>query len=201
MDRLHPAEQAAVGGLGAAVLVPAVADRGLLGFAALGRKASGDIYTPTDLALLGMVGAAASASLMRFDDEDLLREARVLQGRLRQFVPASIAQLLADGRTLEDGERRLSILFADLRGYTSIAEGHVDEEVFRIVSRYTETVTRVVSEHGGTVVEFNGDGMMAVFGAPNPLPDKERRALAAARQIVAEVSALRSTTLGAEGDG
>jgi adenylate cyclase len=64
------------------------------------------------------------------------------------------------------------------------------EEVFQLVNRYTETVTRAVAEHGGTVVEFNGDGMMAVFGAPEPLPDKERRALAAARRIVADVGGL-----------
>jgi len=87
----------------------------------------------------------------------------------------------------------------DLRGYTSLAEGRGAEEIFRIVSAYTETVTRVVSQHGGTVVEFNGDGMMAVFGAPDPLPDKERRALAAARQIVAEVSGLQGLPLGPGG--
>ena len=95
----------------------------------------------------------------------------------------------------------MSILFADLRGYSTLAEGRVAEDVFRIISRYTETVTRVVSQHGGTVVEFNGDGMMAVFGAPNPLPDKERRALAAARQIVTEVAALRVAAPGLESTG
>lgn len=197
MERLSAPDQAALRGLGASVLVPVVRERGLAAFVALGAKASGDIYTATDLALLGMVGGGVSASLLRFGDEELLREARTLQQKLRQYVPASIAEQLAGGSDLEAGERVISVLFADLRGYTGLAEGRVAEEVFRIVSRYTEAVTSVVTQHGGTVVEFNGDGLMAVFGAPQPLPDKERHALAAARGIVAAVSALASPALGA----
>jgi adenylate cyclase len=58
------------------------------------------------------------------------------------------------------------------------------------VNRYTETVSRIVRAHGGTVVEFNGDGMMAVFGAPAPLAQKERAAVAASREIVLSVGSL-----------
>jgi class 3 adenylate cyclase len=198
-ERADAAERAELIGLGAAVLVPVVRDRMLLALVALGRKGSGDVYTPTDLALLSLVGGSVSAWIARFDAGELLREARALQDKLRQYVPASIADELARGRDLEAGERVISVLFADLRGYTSLAEGRHAEEIFRIVNRYTEAVTRVVTEHGGTVVEFNGDGMMAVFGAPGPLPDKERRALAAARRIVSEVSALESPVLGPGG--
>jgi class 3 adenylate cyclase len=197
--RLDAQDRAALSGLGAALLVPVIRERGLAAFVALGAKVSGDIYTATDLALLGMVGGGVSASLLRFDDEELLREARGLQERLRQYVPASIADQLVRGRELEDGERVVSVLFVDLRGYTGLVEGRMAEEIFGVVSAYTEAVSRVVTEHGGTVVEFNGDGMMAVFGAPKPLPDKERRALSAARGIVAAVSGLVSPSLAPQG--
>lgn len=62
--------------------------------------------------------------------------------------------------------------------------------VISTVNRYTETVSRIVREHGGSVVEFNGDGMMAVFGAPGRLADKERAAVEAGREIVVSVGAL-----------
>ena len=63
------------------------------------------------------------------------------------------------------------------------------------MNRYTETVSGIVRAHGGTVVEFNGDGMMAVFGAPTPLAEKERHAVYAAREIVDSV---RSIVLGSQ---
>jgi class 3 adenylate cyclase len=184
---LDAADAAILGSLAAALLIPIPHGGQLAAFVALGPKRSGDIYTATDRALLGLVGASTSASLARFGGEALLEEALDLQTRLRQYVPASIAKRLAQGRSPEAGERIVSVLFADLRGYTTLVEGRRAEEIFSLVSRYTEAVTRAVAACGGTVVEFNGDGMMAVFGAPDPLPDKERMALAAARRIVDDV--------------
>jgi adenylate cyclase len=60
------------------------------------------------------------------------------------------------------------------------------------VNRYTETVSQIVRKHGGSVVEFNGDGMMAVFGAPAELPTKERAAVEASREIGPAVGALQT---------
>jgi class 3 adenylate cyclase len=187
---LDAADAAVLGSLAAAVLIPVTHDETLAAFIALGRKRSGDVYTATDRALLGLVGASASASIARFSGEALLREARELQARLRQYVPASIAKRLAQGRSPEAGERVVTVLFVDLRGYATLAEGQRNEDVFSLVSRYTEAVSRAVAACSGTVVEFNGDGMMAVFGAPDPLPEKERLALAAARRMVDDVLAM-----------
>ena len=102
----------------------------------------------------------------------------------------AIAEELASGGSLEEGEREVSVLFVDVRGYTSFAERRAAPEIFDSVNRYTRTVSDVVLRHGGVVVEFNGDGMMAVFGAPRPLPRKEEAALRAARDLAAEVGAL-----------
>ena len=60
------------------------------------------------------------------------------------------------------------------------------------MNRYTETVSQIVQRHAGSVVEFNGDGMMAVFGAPRELAHKERAAVEAGREIVEAVGALAS---------
>ena len=192
LDQLgaSPADRAALETLAVSVLLPVSRSHNLAAFAVLGRKRSGDTYTATDITLLGTVAASVSISLERVSDRRLLSEARRMQEKLRQYVPGSIAVEITRGRELEAGERDVSVLFADLRDYTSMSEQRRPEEVFSTVSRYTEAVSRVVVAHGGTVVEFNGDGMMAVFGAPDPLPGKEERALDAARGIVAEVRAL-----------
>jgi class 3 adenylate cyclase len=188
--RANASDRAVLGSLGAAVLVPVAWEGELAAFIVLGRKSSGDVYTATDLALLGLVGSKLSSAIARRGRDVLLEEARSLQERLRQYVPASVAARLSQGRSPETGEQEVSILFADLRGYTSLAEGRRAEDIFGLVSRYAQAVGAAVTEHGGSVVEFNGDGMMAVFGAPDPLPDKEVRAVEAALQIVEKVGAL-----------
>jgi class 3 adenylate cyclase len=156
----------------------------------LGRKVSGDIYTSTDRALLLVVASQLSVQLLRFGERELLAEAQSMQERLRRWVPGSVADELARGHELDPVEREVSILFVDIRGYASFAEGRPAAEIFSTVNRYTQAVSQAVRDHGGTVVEFNGDGMMAVFGAPEPLADKERCAVAAARQITQSMASL-----------
>jgi adenylate cyclase len=186
-----PGRHAVLASIGAAVLIP-VRSQGspLAAFLCLGPKRSGDIYTTTDLALLTAVGAKVSAELQRFDEAEIARQARAMQDALRRYVPQQVAAQVISGRDLDPREREVSVLFVDIRGYTSYAEEKSAAEVFSTVNRYTETVSRVVRAHGGTVVEFNGDGMMSVFGAPEPLADKEWSAVVTGREIVAAVRAL-----------
>jgi class 3 adenylate cyclase len=188
---LRPADFALLDSLGAAVLLP-VGRRSdtLAAFICLGQKRSGDVYTSTDLALLAAVADKASGELLRFDEAEIRRQARAMQDALRRYVPGSVAARVVSGQELEAGEREVTVFFVDIRGYTTYSEGRTAAEIFSTVNRYTETVSRVVRTHGGTIVEFNGDGMMAVFGAPEPLAAKERAAVTAGREVVAAVRAL-----------
>jgi class 3 adenylate cyclase len=102
----------------------------------------------------------------------------------------AVADQLASGAELETRERDVAVLFVDLRGYTTYAEGRPPEDVFSTVDRFTEAVSRIVRRHGGNVVEFGGDGMMAVFGAPEELRDKERVAVDAGYEISSTVPSL-----------
>jgi class 3 adenylate cyclase len=190
---LRPFDRAVLASLGAEVLMPVRCRNSLCSFLSLGRKRSGDIYTTTDLALLDGVAQKVSAELQRFEEEEIVRQSRAMQEALRRYVPDRIAAHIVSGQTLEATEREVSVLFVDLRGYTTYAEDRSAEEVFSVVNRYTEAVSTEVRTHGGTVVEFNGDGMMSVFGAPEPLADKEWAAVAAGREIV---RAVRSLALG-----
>jgi class 3 adenylate cyclase len=188
---LRPIDHAVLASIGATVLIP-VSPQGspLAAFLCLGPKRSGDIYTTTDLALLTAVGVKVSAELQRFDEAEIALQARAMQDALRRYVPEQVAAQVISGRNLNPREREVSVLFVDIRGYTSYAEEKSAAEVFSTVNRYTETVSRVVRAHGGTVVEFNGDGMMSVFGAPEPLADKELSAVVTGLEIVAAVRAL-----------
>src|SRR6266536_2962028 len=118
-------------------------------------------------------------------------------------------------------ERRLvSVLFADLVGFTTISESRDAEEVRELLSRYFDTCRRLISLYGGTVEKFIGDAVMAVWGTPTAQEDDAERAVRAALDLVAAVSALgdevgapelkaragvltgeAAVTLGAEGEG
>jgi class 3 adenylate cyclase len=195
---LPPDERTALERLHAAVLVPVRRGTELAAAVVLGDKRSGDIYTATDLALLAAVAEKLSSELLRFDTAVIMRQEREMSEALRRYVPEPVAARLSRGLSIEGGERDVSVLFVDIRGHTTYCENQAAGAVFSVINRFTEAVSAVIQRRGGTVVEFLGDGLMAVFGAPEPHPHHARVAVQAACEVVATV---RSLALGgADGD-
>ncbi|MDP9257957.1 MAG: AAA family ATPase [Actinomycetota bacterium] len=96
-------------------------------------------------------------------------------------------------------ERRLvSVLFADLVGFTAASAGRDAEDTRELLSRYFDTSRRLIELYGGTVEKFIGDAVMAVWGAPTATEDDAERAVRAGLDLVAAVSAL-GDELGVEG--
>jgi adenylate cyclase len=108
-----------------------------------------------------------------------------------RFVPESVVGDVleqADGARLGGVARHATVMFSDLRGFTSFAEQLEPDQVIRILNRYlTAMVDDAIIPHGGTLVDYMGDGIMAVFGAPIEMDDHADRALAAARDKLREL--------------
>ena len=110
-----------------------------------------------------------------------------------RFVPdAVVDQVLT--RATEEGDPRLggermdaTVLFSDLRGFTTFAEAREPEQVIEVLNRYLTAMSDAILDHGGTLVAYMGDGIMAVFGAPVAADDHADRALAAAREMLARL--------------
>ena len=105
-----------------------------------------------------------------------------------RFVPEAVVSEVLE-RTDDDlrlgGVRRDgTVLFSDLRGFTSFAETLRPDWVIDVLNKYLEEMSDAIMDHGGTLVAYMGDGIMAVFGAPIPQEDHADRALAAAREMV-----------------
>src|SRR5438067_879044 len=113
-------------------------------------------------------------------------------------------------------ERRLvSVLFADLVGFTTLSESRDSEEVRELLSRYFDTCRRLIERYGGSIEKFIGDAVMAVWGTPTAQEDDAERAVRAALDLVAAVPELApglyaragvvtgeaAVTIGAEGQG
>jgi class 3 adenylate cyclase len=184
---LPESERAILETLDVAVLVPIGRGAELHAFLCLGPKRSWDVYTSTDLHLLKALAERVSAQFALFKDAELLEDGRVMREALRRYVPGAIAESLEQGREVELGESEVSVLFVDIRGYTSYSQSRSSREIFTAVSRYAEIVSEIVRLRGGTVVEFSGDGMMVVFGAPQAIPDKERSAIETAVELTRAV--------------
>jgi class 3 adenylate cyclase/tetratricopeptide (TPR) repeat protein len=93
-------------------------------------------------------------------------------------------------REVPADERRLvSVLFADLVGFTTLSESRDSEEVRDLLSRYFETCTKLIGRYGGVVEKFIGDAVMAVWGSPVATEDDAERAVRAALDLVSAVEA------------
>ncbi len=114
------------------------------------------------------------------------------RARLREafgaFVdPALAERVIAEGTTLEGEEVEVTVLFVDIRDFTAFAERASAREVVAELNRFYDYVVPLLSHHGGHANKFVGDGLLAVFGAPDRLEDHADRAVEAALEITAVV--------------
>jgi adenylate cyclase len=115
------------------------------------------------------------------------REKRVVKKLFGRYVSRDVyAQLLAHPELAELGGRRrdMSVLFSDIRGFTTVTERGEAEAIVAQLNEYFSTMVDVVFRHGGTVDKFVGDMVMALFGAPLDDPDHAEHAVAAAVEMV-----------------
>jgi class 3 adenylate cyclase/tetratricopeptide (TPR) repeat protein len=141
-------------------------------------------------------------------------------GQALQGAPAPASEARREAQAPTSERRFVSVLFADLVGFTSASESRDAEETRELLTRYFDTCRRLITLYGGTVEKFIGDAVMAVWGTPTAREDDAERAVRAALDLVAAVSALgdevgapqlraragvlageAAVTLGAEGEG
>jgi adenylate cyclase len=104
-----------------------------------------------------------------------------------RFVPEAVVDEVlrnADGVRLGGVQAEGTVMFSDLRGFTSFAETLEPAVVIDSLNRYLTAMSEAILDHGGTLVAYMGDGIMAVFGAPLQQDDHADRALAAAREML-----------------
>ena len=137
---------------------------------------------PFGALLVSSVGSIGAHYLLAAFERERVRDV------FARFVPAAVVD---DVLKRTDGDLRLggvtmeaTVMFTDLRGFTSVAEALPAAEVIQIVNQYLDQMTKAIHAHGGTIVSYEGDGIMAVFGAPIEQVDHADRAIATAREML-----------------
>jgi len=145
-----------------------------------------------------MAGDGAGSGLV--DEFKRLHAAVVEQTTSRKTLASFVPQQLADRlaaqpeTAIEPQEVEVSVLFSDIRGFSTLAERLPARDVAAIVGKHLSAMAEVVLAHGGMIDKFQGDAVMAVFGAPEPIEDHAERALRCAVAMQG-----RQTELNADG--
>lgn len=149
------------------------------------------------LVLLGIVGiggwvyAYRRSQTLRSRLADANRELEQLQRTFNRFAPARVVDDILEKQTLDIAEtREVTILFADLRGFTALSEQREADELVALLNKYFQRMDRAVDEHSGFISKFIGDGLLVLFGALHHNPWQATDAVKAALDMQRQVTAL-----------
>ena len=115
------------------------------------------------------------------------RNKRRLSGMFGQYVPPELVDEMdkQDSEISMEGENRdMSVLFSDVRGFTTISEGLEPRELTQFMNEFLSPITEVIHDHRGTIDKYMGDAVMAFWGAPLKDPDHARNALLAGMEMI-----------------
>ena len=121
---------------------------------------------------------------------------------LKFYVPQQVvAGLAADASIAEQREVEVTVLFSDIRGFSTLSERLGARDIADVVGRHLSAMAEVIAAHGGTIDKFQGDAVMAVFGAPVPSDDHAAQAVRCAIAMQARETELNAAGWGLEGVG
>jgi adenylate cyclase len=127
---------------------------------------------------LGDLAASFNQMVEGLAERERIREA------FGTYLDEEVAEfILSDAFTEEGVEVEVSVLFCDVRDFTEFASGATPQEVVTALNRLFEVIVPIIAGHGGHIDKFEGDGLLAVFGAPEAFTDHADRAVSAACEI------------------
>ena len=140
-------------------------------------------FKPDDLELISAVAAQTAIAVENARAHERLAREEVARANYSRFLPEYVVkQMLDNPESFKLGgvSQTITILFADIRGFTRISEHAPPERIVSLLNRYFSAMTDIIFAHGGTLDKYLGDGLMALFGAPTTTPDDASNALNAA---------------------
>jgi adenylate cyclase len=173
--------------------VPILVEGEVRGVIALATRERSGGFAATDLEILLAIAAQAGLAIENALLTRRLAADAMARERLARFLSPAIVQLATNGRLdlRESGElQEASILFADIRGFTAMAERMPPKEVVSMLNEHFENMVEIVFDHGGVLDKFVGDSLMALWGAPVPQKDHAAQALRAGLAMTARVRAM-----------
>ncbi|HET9789176.1 MAG TPA: adenylate/guanylate cyclase domain-containing protein, partial [Pyrinomonadaceae bacterium] len=165
-------------------------------------------FKPDDLELISAVAAQTAIAVENARAHERLAREEVARANYSRFLPEYVVKQMLDNPDsfkLGGVNQTITVLFADIRGFTRLSEHAPPEKIVSLLNRYFSAMTDIIFAHGGTLDKYLGDGLMALFGAPTTTPEDASNALNAAvamqRRIIGINQELREEGLGEIGVG
>lgn len=170
-------------GLRSVICAPLLAEDGAIGVLYVDHRLRLGAFDESDLEFLETFAAQASSVLQKARlraDRDRVRDL------FSRYVAEPVVEQILARRdvALSAQRRRVTVMFSDLRGFSRLSEQLSPADLLAFLNHHFESATRIIHDHGGTLLSFMGDGLLAVFGAPLQLPHQEAQAVQAARGMV-----------------
>ncbi|MFM2313348.1 MAG: hypothetical protein RLZZ04_2624 [Cyanobacteriota bacterium] len=181
----------------ALLIVPLILEQEIIGSITLRQSATARDWSNSEIELAEAVASQAAIAVQQAklyqqlqEEEEKVRKLNyyLTESVLKRFLPAAIVNKAARGELsldLTPEPRRITVLFCDLVGFTNLSSILEVLPLAEILNEYLEAMSKAVFDHHGTVDKFIGDGLMAMFGAPEDLscPEQARKAISTAKTM------------------
>lgn len=201
-DRFAAGESIRFLGIKSAMCVPLFHQEKTIGIIYLDSPTSAAMFGPTDLDLLTAMANFACVGIEQAQLNDKIQHETSIRQRLERYhSPSIVDRILRDiaGKSKEDGhhllvqERDVTVLFADIVGFTPMSERMSPSRIAQLLNEYFSEMTEAIFKYEGTLDKYIGDAIMAIFGAPNVMPDHPYRSVCTGLEMIERLQAINET--------
>ena len=191
-DRFKGQQSVILQNLRSIIAVPLVTKDSVIGAVYVDNKFHAAVFAEKDKEFLQAIAGLAAIAIdnaRQYERSEFLRTLFELYVN-KQVTDYVLARSDRETKFLPGERREVTMLNSDIAGFSALSQSMEAEELVRFLNDYFARMIEAVLAHGGNIDKFQGDGMLVVFGAPNPMADHAQRALAAARAMLREIDAL-----------
>jgi adenylate cyclase len=194
--RFNDAQSVMASGARSVICAPLVRGPRIVGIIQCASTSRAGAFTQDDLEVLAALGRQAAIGIDNIRLVQRLRAESEIRTNLARFLPRELVQEVVESRVpigAGGSKCKLSVLFADLRGFTSLSERLDPSELIETMNGYFHRMVDAVFQHGGTLDKFIGDAVMAFWGAPLSRPDDAIRSIRCALEMQKQLRQLNET--------